>query len=97
MKNRKHLIIYLLAFALLFSSCASGKSSAMRKAERQMEKAERQSKKDFKQAKSAHYKHQAKKTKRMIKRDKRHAERMRRRQHSNPYFSSMDLININKV
>ena len=97
MKNRKNFIIWLLAIVLLFSSCATGKSRAMRKAERQMEQAEKQSKKEFKQAKSAHYKHQAKKTKRMIKRDKRRAERMRRHQRSNPYFSSLEVININKV
>ena len=97
MKNRKCFIIWLLAFVLLLSSCASGKSRALRKAERQMEKMEKQSKKEFDQAKSAHYKHQAKKTKRMIKQDKRRAERMRRRQRSNPYFSSGNAININKV
>ena len=66
----------------------------MRKAERQMERMEKQSKKQYKKAKEAHYKHQAPKTKRMIQKDKRHAERMRRRQRSNPFFSSWGTILI---
>ena len=98
MKNKKSFIIWLLAIFLLFTSCATqNKSRAMRKAERQMEKAEKRSEKQFKKAKSAHYKHQAKKTKKMIKQDKRHSERMRRRRKTNPYFSSVCYININKV
>ena len=47
-----------------------------------------QSKKQYDKAKTTHYKRQAKKTKRMMQKDKRHAERMRRRQRSNPFFSS---------
>ena len=88
MRKRNRFIIWMLTLFLLFSSCASQQSRAMRKAERRMEKMEKQSKKQLEQAKSAHYKHQAKKTKRMIKKDKRRAERMRRRQRSNPFFSS---------
>ena len=84
---RKRLsIIGLLILVLLLGSCASGRTRAMRNADRQMEKMERQSKKNYDNAKSAHYKHQAKKTKRMIQKDKRRAEKMRRRQKSNPFF-----------
>lgn len=94
MKKRNYFIICLLAMFLVLSSCSSSRSAAIRKAERQMEKAERQSEQDYRQAKSAHYNHQAKKTKRMIRKDKRRAERMRRRQRSNPYYSSLNAINI---
>ncbi len=88
MKKRISIIACLLAFLLLFGSCASSKSRAMRKAERQLEQQERRAKKQYDKAKTTHYKRQAKKTKRMIQKDKRHAERMRRRQRSNPFFSS---------
>ena len=63
----------------------------MRKAERQLEQQERRSKKQYDKAKTTHYKRQAKKTKRMMQKDKRHAERMRRRQRSNPFFSSWNV------
>ena len=93
MKNRISVISCLLALVLLFGSCASSRSSrAMRKAERQMEKMEKESAKKYDRAKTAHYKRQARKTKRMIQRDKRHAERMRRRQRSNPFFSSWYIL-----
>ena len=88
MKKKMKIIIGLLVTLLMFGSCASSTSRAMRKAERQMERQEKQAKKQHEKAKSAHYKHQSKKTKRMIEKDKRRAERMRRRQRSNPYFSS---------
>lgn len=88
MKKRIRIIAYLLALLLLFGSCASSKTRAMRKAERQLEQQERQSKKQYDKAKSTHYNRQAKKTKRMIQKDKRRAERMRRKQRSNPFFSS---------
>lgn len=88
MKKHLTLISCFLALLLLFGSCASSKSRAIRKAERQMEKMEKQSAKNYDRAKTTHYKRQAKKTKRMIKKDKRHAERMRRRQRTNPFFSS---------
>ena len=88
MKKRISVIAVLLALLLLFGSCASSRSRAMRKAERQLEQQERQSKKQYDKAKTTHYKRQAKKTKRMMQKDKRRAERMRRRQRSNPFFSS---------
>ena len=87
MKKRINVIAYLLALVLLFGSCASSKSRAIRKAERQMERQEKNAAKQYKKAKTAHYKHQAKKTKKINKKDKCHAERMRRRQRSNPFFS----------
>ena len=87
MKKRINVIAFLLLFAVLLSSCASSRSRAIRKAERQMEQQEKNVAKQYKRAKTAHYKHQAKKTQLMIKRDKRHAEKMRRRQKSNPFFS----------
>ena len=43
MKRGKLAILCMLALLLLFGSCASSGSSAMRKAERQMEKMEKQS------------------------------------------------------
>ena len=86
MKKRISIIVYLLALLLLFGSCASSRSRAMRKAERQLEQQEKQSKKQYDKAKTTHYKRQAKKTKRMMQKDKRRAERMRRRQRSNPFF-----------
>ena len=76
----------MLVLLLLFGSCASSGSSAMRKAERQMERNAKRSAKQYDKAKSAHYKHQAKKTKRMMKQDKRRAERLRRGHRSNPYY-----------
>ncbi|MBR4560498.1 MAG: hypothetical protein IKO23_01110 [Bacteroidales bacterium] len=86
MKKGKLAILCMLALLLLFGSCASSGSSAMRKAERQMERNAKRSAKQYDKAKSAHYKHQAKKTKRMMNRDKRRAENMRRRHRSNPYY-----------
>ena len=86
MKKPTQLISFLLVLLLLFSGCASSKSRAIRKAERQMEQQERAAAKQYDKAKTSHYKRQAKKTKRMIKKDKRHAERMRRHQRSNPFF-----------
>lgn len=86
MKKSTQLIAFLMVLLLLFSGCASSKSRAIRKAERQMERQEKNAAKQYDKAKTAHYKHQAKKTKRMIKKDKRHAERMRRHQRTNPYF-----------
>jgi len=86
MKKPTQLISFLLVLLLLFSGCASSKSRAVRKAERQMEQQERSAAKQYDRAKTSHYKRQAKKTKRMIKKDKRHAERMRRHQRSNPFF-----------
>jgi ABC-type nickel/cobalt efflux system permease component RcnA len=86
MKKLMKLISVLLVGILLFISCASSRSRAMRKAERQMEQMERKSKKQYERAKTTHYKRQAKKTKKMIQKDKRHAERMRRRQKTNPFF-----------
>lgn len=98
MKKRNYVICILLSLMLLLCSCASQKQSrAMRKAERQMEKMEKQSAKQYKKAKSAHYNHQAPKTKQMIKKDRRHSERMRRRQRSNPFFSSREVPYINNV
>ena len=88
MKKRISIIACLLALVLLFGSCASSRSRALRRAEKQLEQQEKQSKKQYDKAKTAHYKHQAKKTKRMIQKDKRRAERMRRRKRSNPFFSS---------
>ena len=88
MKRRISIIACLLALVLLLGSCASSRSRAIRKAERQLEQQEKQSKKQYDKAKTTHYKRQAKKTKRMIQKDKRRAERMRRRKRSNPYFSS---------
>lgn len=88
MKKRINVIACLLSLLLLFGSCASSKSRAIRKAERQLEQQERQSKKQYDKAKETHYKRQAKKTKRMIQKDRRRAEQMRRRQRSNPFFSS---------
>ena len=86
MKKLLKMVSCLLVLVLLFGSCASSRSRAMRKAERQMERMEKQSAKNYDKAKSAHYKRQARKTKRMIQKDKRRAERMRRRQRSNPFF-----------
>ena len=86
MKKGKLAILFMLALLLLFGSCASSGSSAMRKAERQMERTAKRSAKQYDKAKSAHYKHQAKKTKRMMKQDKRRAERIRKGHRSNPYF-----------
>ena len=88
MKKRISIIACLLALVLLFGSCASSRSRAIRKAERQLEQQEKQSKKQYDKAKTTHYNRQAKKTKRMIQKDKRRAERMRRRKRSNPFFSS---------
>lgn len=88
MRKRISIIACLLALVLLFGSCASSRSKAIRKAERQMERQEKEAAGKYDKAKTAHYKRQAKKTKRMIRKDKRHAERMRRRQRSNPFFSS---------
>jgi Fe-S-cluster-containing dehydrogenase component len=86
MKKRMSIVACLLALILLFGSCASSRSRALRKAERQLEQQEKQSKKQYKKAKEAHYKSQASKTKKMMKKDRRRAERMRRRQRSNPFF-----------
>lgn len=86
MKKGKFAILCMLALLLLFGSCASSGSSAMRKAERQMEQNAKRSAKQYDRAKSAHYKHQAKKTKRMMKQDQRRAERMRKGHRSNPYY-----------
>ena len=86
MKKRISIVACLLAFLLLFGSCASSRSRAMRKAERQLEQQEKQSKKQYEKAKTTHYDRQAKKTKRMMRKDQRRAERMRRRQRSNPFF-----------
>ena len=86
MKKGKLVLLSMLALLLLFGSCASSGSSAMRKAERQMERMEKRSAKEFDKAKASHYKHQSKKTKRMMNQDRRRAERMRRHQRSNPYF-----------
>ena len=91
MKKRISIVACLLALLLLFGSCASSRSRAIRRAERQLEQQERQAGKKYDEAKSAHYKRQARKTKRMMKRDKRRAERMRRRQRSNPFFSSLNI------
>lgn len=86
MKNPTRIIAFLMVLLLLFSGCASSKSKAMRKAERQMARQEKAAAKNYDKAKTAHYKHQAKKTKRMIKQDKRHSERMRRHKRTNPFF-----------
>ena len=88
MKKRISIVICLLVVVLLLDSCASSRSRAMRKAERQLEQQERQADKQYKKAKTTHYNRQARKTKRMMQKDKRRAERMRRRQRSNPFFSS---------
>ena len=61
MKKRISIVAFLLALVLLFGSCASSKSRALRKAERQLEQQERQSKKQYDKAKSTHYNHQPKK------------------------------------
>ena len=86
MKKGKLAILCMLALLLLFGSCASSGSSAMRKAERQMARTEKRSAKQYDKAKSAHYKHQSKKTKRMMKQDQRRSEHMRRHHRSNPYY-----------
>lgn len=86
MKRLMTWISALLVLALLCGSCASSKSRAMRKAERQLEQQEKASSKQYEKAKTSHYKHQSKKTKRMMQKDRRRAERMRRRQRSNPFF-----------
>lgn len=86
MKKSSQIIAFLLVLLMLFTGCASSRSRAIRKAERQMERQEKAAAKQYDKAKTAHYKHQAKKTKRMIKQDKRHAERMRRHRRTNPYF-----------
>ena len=91
MKKRITIVVCLLALLLLFGSCASSRSRAIRKAERQLEQQERKAEKEYDKAKTTHYKRQARKTKRMMKRDKRRAERMRRRQRSNPFFSSLNI------
>ena len=47
MKKRINVIAYLLALVLLFGSCASSKSRAIRKAERQMERQEKNAAKQY--------------------------------------------------
>ena len=86
MKKTTQVIAFLLVLLMLFSGCASSRSRAIRKAERQMERQEKNASKQYDRAKTAHYKRQAKKTKRMIRQDRRHAERMRRHKRTNPFF-----------
>ena len=86
MQRKNTIIVFLLSLFLVFASCASNKTRAMRNAERQLEKQEKESKKQYEKAKSAHYKHQARKTKKMMKQDQRRAEKMRRKQRSNPFY-----------